>query len=142
MRWFHIHEVAELDAGIFGRDAWSEEFFWSQMAAPGASFFVVLDGVSDDAPVLGFAGLAVSGPQAEVLTIASHPEARGRGIGRTLLAHLIAEARVAGCEVVHLDVRADNEAALGLYASFGFTELGRRAGYYDGCDAVLMRAFL
>jgi [ribosomal protein S18]-alanine N-acetyltransferase len=67
---------------------------------------------------------------------------RGQGVGKSLLDHLLARARASGCEVIHLDVRSDNAVALGLYESYGFTELGRRRGYYRGADAVVMRAFL
>lgn len=38
---------------------------------------------------------------------------------------MIADARAAGIEVLTLDARGDNNAALGLYASLGFTEYGR-----------------
>jgi ribosomal-protein-alanine N-acetyltransferase len=43
--------------------------------------------------------------------------------------------------VVLLEVRADNEHAQGLYRRRGFTEVGRRRGYYQpsGADAVVMK---
>ena len=51
--------------------------------------------------------------------------------------------RVAGrrSPVVLLEVRADNEHAQELYRRRGFTEIGRRRGYYQpsGADAVVMR---
>ena len=161
LRWFDIPAVAALDAEIFGPDAWSTEYYWAAVATPGQSF-VVIEAPGGDAPgsddtrrqadpapaswdpgaILGFAGLGVSGPQADVLTLAAHPAARGRGIGRALLTHLLDAAREAGCEVIHLDVRSDNTAAHGLYTAHGFTELDRRPGYYTGADAVVMRAFL
>jgi len=42
---------------------------------------------------------------------------------------------------VLLEVRADNEVAHGLYRRRGFTEIGRRRGYYQpsGADAVVMK---
>jgi [ribosomal protein S18]-alanine N-acetyltransferase len=42
--------------------------------------------------------------------------------------------------VVLLEVRADNEPAQRLYRRRGFTEIGRRRGYYQpsGADAVVM----
>lgn len=148
LRWWDVPAVAALDSAVFGADAWTAEFYWAALAAPGQSFVVIdADPGPDAAPdpadtVLGFAGLGVSGPQADVLTLASHPRARGRGIGQALLGHLLGSARAAGCEVIHLDVRSDNHVALGLYAAHGFTEIGRRTGYYTGADAVVMRAFL
>lgn len=154
MRWFDIAAVAALDAEIFGADAWSEAYFWSELAAPGRHFIVLAPaaaGTNAAAPgdegcasaaIRGFAGLSVSGPQADILTIASHPAARRQGIGRRLLDSLLARARAHEVEAVHLDVRADNDAAQAMYAAYGFEELDRRAGYYTGADAVLMRMLL
>ena len=47
-------------------------------------------------------------------------------------------------EKVFLEVRASNEAALGLYRRFGFSEAGRRANYYERPreDALVMVATL
>lgn len=64
-------------------------------------------------------------PHADLEKIAVAPGIHGRGIGRALTAALIEDARTAGIEVLTLDARGDNERALGLYASLGFTEYGR-----------------
>ena len=90
----------------------------------------------------GFAGLSISGKEAEILTIATHPNIRGRGAGRLLLESLLDTARTRGVEAVYLDVRSDNTAALGLYEAFGFAVLHTRPGYYTGADALVMRASL
>ena len=61
---------------------------------------------------------------------------RRRGVARHLMDAL---HRASGSEPVYLEVRASNEAAQALYASFGYEQTGLRAGYYrDGEDAVLM----
>ncbi|MEU0063801.1 GNAT family N-acetyltransferase, partial [Streptomyces albidoflavus] len=46
-----------------------------------------------------------------------------------LTAALVADAREAGVEVLTLDARGDNEGALRLYRSLGFTEYGRLPGF-------------
>ena len=45
-----------------------------------------------------------------------------------------------GARRMTLEVRASNEAAQGLYRSFGFEVVGRRPRYYsdDGEDALIM----
>jgi ribosomal protein S18 acetylase RimI-like enzyme len=51
--------------------------------------------------------------------------ARGRGVGRALLEHAIAEARQQpGLEQILLMVVSSNETALRLYAACGFTRYG------------------
>jgi ribosomal protein S18 acetylase RimI-like enzyme len=60
-----------------------------------------------------------------VRRIAVAPRAQRQGVGRALTQALIASARAASVEVLTLDVRADNAAALHLYQSLGFTEYGR-----------------
>ena len=74
----------------------------------------------------------------EPVTIGVDPAYQGRGIGRRLLDELL---NFAGDAVVHLEVRTDNAAALGLYRSVGFTEVGLRRRYYrvSGADAYTMR---
>ena len=64
-------------------------------------------------------------PHADIEKIAVSPSAQGMGIGRALTAALIDDARAAGVEVLTLDARGDNSAALSLYESLGFTEYGR-----------------
>lgn len=90
----------------------------------------------------GFAlGRAVAG-EAELLTIAVHPEARGRGIGTALLTDLIASAVGRAAERMFLEVAATNESAIRLYRRSGFAEIATRPGYFtDGkarIDALVM----
>lgn len=48
--------------------------------------------------------------------------ARGKGLGRALLTLATERALERGCRRMELDTAEDNEAALGLYHSFGFFE--------------------
>jgi [ribosomal protein S18]-alanine N-acetyltransferase len=65
-----------------------------------------------------------------ILNLAVSAAWQGRGAGAAMLAHLVAEARRTPCEVMYLEVRPSNVAALRLYDRFGFRELGRRRDYY------------
>lgn len=138
LQWWDIPTAARMDREIFGPDAWSEDFFWMQAASP--SVFLAAAYAEDG--LAGFAGLSISGREAEILTIATHPNIRGRGAGRLLLQSLLDTARARGVEAVYLEVRSDNTAALGLYESLGFVVLHTRPGYYRGADALVMRASL
>jgi ribosomal protein S18 acetylase RimI-like enzyme len=54
-----------------------------------------------------------------------HPDYRGRGLGTRLLSACLTKATAQGMTRIELEVRADNEAAIGLYRKLGFTEEGR-----------------
>lgn len=66
---------------------------------------------NEEEKIVGFIG--VDGRQLEMLFI--HPDYRGKGIGKTLLAYSIAELNV-----VNVDVNEQNEQAVGFYQHQGF----------------------
>jgi ribosomal-protein-alanine N-acetyltransferase len=75
-----------------------------------------------------------------ILNLAVHPGHRRRSIARRLMAEGLAQARTLGAELAWLEVRPSNLAALALYESFGFKEVGRRPRYYADTqeDALLL----
>lgn len=78
--------------------------------------------------------------EAEILTVAIAPEARGKGHARPLLVrHLDALSR-RGVTRVHLEVEEGNGPALALYRRLGFQETGRRSGYYQKADGMRVSA--
>jgi ribosomal-protein-alanine N-acetyltransferase len=87
----------------------------------------------------GFVLARAAGGEAEILTLAVAPAARGRGLGRALLKAAIAQAEALGAAALFLEVGGDNPHALALYASLGFVQVGMRKGYYTGKDAQVLR---
>ncbi len=78
--------------------------------------------------------------EAELLRIAVDPAHRGDGVGRALLAHCQLELAAEGLELLYLEVRVSNAAAIQLYRACGWKPCGLRSGYYpDGEDALLFR---
>ncbi len=74
-----------------------------------------------------------------LLMIATHPEARRRGVARQLVSRLIDFAFDKNVRHIFLEVRRSNLAALALYRAFGFYLMSIRKGYYtDGEDALEM----
>jgi ribosomal-protein-alanine N-acetyltransferase len=95
-----------------------------------------------DGAIAGYASLHVAaGGTGNVQAIAVRADRQGGGIGRVLLADLIASAATRGGQEIFLNVRADNIRARQLYERTGFTEVEMRPGYYQpsGADAVVMR---
>ncbi len=138
-------EVADLDAIMaleranFPTDAWSREMMAAELVAPHAVYTVALSG--DE--IVGYAGLsAPTGAElADIQTIAVDAAHRRQGIGRLLMAALLATARARGASEVLLEVRADNPGAQALYGEFGFEPIAVRPRYYqpDDIDAIVMR---
>ena len=99
-----------------------------------------------DSRVRGFviasvvAGVALA--EAEIEMIAVDRSARRGGIGRALMRAMVARLAELGVETVRLEVRESNVAAVELYRSFGFGQVGRRPRYYVDPveDALLMQS--
>jgi ribosomal-protein-alanine N-acetyltransferase len=85
--------------------------------------------------------------EAEVLTLAVHPNTRRQGIARELMEVYVKDLRSKHAEQIFLEVVASNEAAIALYSGIGFAKAGRRPKYYrtptgDLQDALILRADL
>ena len=121
-----LDAIARLESELFGAEAWSRGLLATELEA--------------------YAGLYHAGglTSADLLTIATVPAARGRGLASRMLAELVGTARRTGCPDVLLEVRQSNESAQRLYARHGFVPIGRRRRYYQAPpeDAVVMRLTL
>ncbi len=129
--------LAAIHAASFARP-WSALDFEGLMAERG----VVGDGLflrADTRPV-GFVLSRIVLDEAEILTIALAPDARGHGHARPLLARHLDELSRRGVRTVHLEVEDGNAPALALYRRFGFRETGRRMGYYLKPDGTRVSA--
>jgi ribosomal-protein-alanine N-acetyltransferase len=85
-----------------------------------------------DGRAIGFALCRVAGPEVELLLVAVVPDARGHGLGRSLVEEIATQAARLGATDLFLEVRENNLIARQLYDSLGFSEVGRRADYYAG----------
>lgn len=120
----HVTLLAVLHQQCF-KDPWSAEAISTLLATPGTLAFLATEGKTDQ-PV-GFVLARIVVDEGEILSIGVLGQARSRGIGAALIAQV---AHVDGLGALFLDVAADNESALRLYAKEGFEVVGRRAGYY------------
>jgi ribosomal-protein-alanine N-acetyltransferase len=129
--------LAEMHAESFpANQAWGVSAITLMLGLPG--HFGLL-AARQDQP-LGFALGRAQADQAEILTIAVRPGARGQGVGRALVNALLAEAAKRGALELFLEVAEPNAAARALYAGAGAKEVGRRRRYYaDGADALVLR---
>jgi [ribosomal protein S18]-alanine N-acetyltransferase len=137
MRLADLGAVMELEEELFAPDTWTAAMYREELALTDTRHYLVAE---DDGTVVGYAGLIAYDDEAHVATIGVTGARQGEGTGALLLDALLAEADRRS-PVVLLEVRADNAHAQELYRRRGFTEIGRRRGYYQpsGTDAVVMR---
>jgi [ribosomal protein S18]-alanine N-acetyltransferase len=97
---------------------------------------MVADGIfmGASARPLGFALSRQVLDEAEILTIAVTRRVQWRGFGRTLLAAHLAHLAANGAKILFLEVEETNTPAIALYRRFGFSDAGRREGYYQRAD--------
>lgn len=107
------------------------------LAEPGVTFF----SVREDGRVLGVGALKrIDDAHAEVKAMHTAEEARGRGIARALLAHLVDAARARGFRRLSLETGAQDAfaPARALYASAGFEPCEAFGSYAPSPNSAYM----
>ena len=120
----HLHEVAKLEILCFA-DPWSEKAL-ELLLGDGAYGAVCLE----DGCVMAYGGVLWAPYEGQITNIATHPDARRRGMGAAVLEHLIREAGSRECEMLSLEARVSNMPAIALYERYGFLKMGLRRGFY------------
>ena len=93
------------------------------------TFFV--DVIEDEGIVTGHCIYFFVPDNAEIISLAVTPEKRRMGYGRDLVYNVIERAKENNCKEVYLEVRKSNEAAISLYTSIGFHQVGERKNLYS-----------
>lgn len=111
------------------------------MASPGMYSLVLYN---ENKPV-SFIIYRVIMDEAEIITLGTIPGYRKIGLGKYLLSETLNRMKELGTKNIHLEVSEQNETAIKLYLSLGFTISGERKNYY--CEsgvfqhAILMSLF-
>jgi putative acetyltransferase len=111
------------------------------LADPGIRFFVLREG---GVPLAMGAYKRIGATHAEIKSMHVLAEARGRGLSKAMLDHLVAEARKDGFSRLSLEtgVQPTFVAARALYARAGFVECGPFEGYWDDPNSIFMTKVL
>jgi len=122
---------------------WNEKTFSSCIGGRYFGEFLKVDN-----ELVGFyIGEYVAG-EATLMDICVEPQQQGNGYGKALLAQFFQQAKQLNNTVIWLEVRAKNISAQMMYINNGFTETGRRTGYYPSAngfgyeDAIVMKKAL
>ena len=124
----HLDELERLEKICFSRP-WSRKMLGEELDNECAAFLVAEDPVTKE--VVGYAGLLVMADEGYITNVAVFPEYRRRGVAGQIIAVFDNFARGNRLAFLTLEVRPSNAAAIALYRSFGFEEVGRRKNYYD-----------
>lgn len=142
MRAEHIPAVLDIERRSFA-SPWPEEAF---VAASGdeiwARSMVLLDPDRPEAGPRGYIFFWTLEQELSIQNLATHPDDRRQGGAWRLLEVAFEAAKESQCRWAWLEVRPSNEAAIELYARWGFVPVARRKRYYEdnGEDAIVMRA--
>lgn len=126
--------LAELSRACFGESALA-----AGAMAPSARRITLL--AERGGACAGYIVLALAADEAEIESLAVEAAQRRQGVATALLEAGSRAAEQRGARTLHLEVRESNRAARTFYARRGFTESGRRPGYYRQPEesAVLLR---
>ncbi|MEM8731328.1 MAG: GNAT family N-acetyltransferase [Pseudomonadota bacterium] len=113
---------------------WSETAFRDLLASPHC--FAI-------GTPAAFALVRVIAGEAELLTLATHPDQRRQGLALAVMSAWEPQAHRRGATRAFLEVAADNLPARALYDRCGYTRDGYRKGYYNRAgqppaDALIM----
>ena len=132
----HVAAVAALEGETFSAP-WSQSSIEGELRNPLSLWLVALDG----AQVVGYVGSQTVLGEADMMNLAVATSHRRQGIGMALVNALVSALQAREATSLTLEVRASNEAAIGLYLQAGFAQVGRRPRYYTKPteDALILR---
>jgi ribosomal-protein-alanine N-acetyltransferase len=132
--WRDLGEIRQLEKVCFPQDAWTLLDMLGVLTLPSLVRLKAVDGEE----IVGFvaADIRRSKNMAWIATIFVHPDYRGQGMGAALLAACEQKLDI---ERIRLSVRASNKAAIRMYTSAGYMQVGSWPKYYKGSeDATVM----
>lgn len=137
----HLSEWLQIEQQTFP-DPWGEAQLTALLQKPRHRCF----GLFRQNRLLAFSVFSTVLDEAELLQIAVTPVEQGRGLAEKLFLLATEQMSQEAIGRVLLEVRASNSTAIRLYRRLGFTEDGRRKGYYPTVegreDALLMSTAL
>lgn len=128
MRMADLPAVAQLEKSLYAFP-WSLGNFRDSVTA-GYDCWTVTHGET----VIGYAVLMVALDEAHLLNFAVASEWQNQGVGRGFLRHMVDVAKLAGSQIVYLEVRPSNLPARHLYRSMGFQQIAIRPEYYPAAS--------
>jgi [ribosomal protein S18]-alanine N-acetyltransferase len=140
MRGLDVAEVVAIERAAY-QFPWSEGIFRDCLRVG-----YVCRVIAASRRVFAYGVMSFGAGEAHILNLCVDGPWRGRGVGKRLLGALLERATAAGMAEAFLEVRPSNTAAIRLYQSAGFEQVGMRRGYCQASggreDAAVLRRVL
>ena len=126
MRETDLEQVIEVERGAY-TFPWSPGIFRDCLRVGYCCWVLERENVID-----GYCVMQVGAGESHILNLCIRVDVHGQGLGRQLLRRILQVAREHRADTTLLEVRPTNSAAVHLYSTMGFNEVGVRRGYYPG----------
>jgi ribosomal-protein-alanine N-acetyltransferase len=114
---------------------WTKDMFLDSAKNGIVKFKVLIE----NRAIAGYYIISTVADETEVLNIAVDPDLRRKKFGKAMLLDIKKESVNKKIKFVFLEARRANIAAINLYKSLGFAEIGIRKKYYGNEDALILR---
>jgi len=124
-----LSEAEQEELKGFYERSYPENWFMPRMLETGEYFGIRIGG-----ELVAVAGVHVFSPEYRVAAlgnITTHPEYRGRGLGRRVTAHLC-RSLLRSVDTIGLNVHADNHSAIRCYRALGFAPVAEYGEFMVG----------
>lgn len=131
-----LGDVAQIERLCFADAAWSQSSL-ELLTKDGIGMGLVC---RKGGSVVAYAGMLCVVDEGQITNIATHPDFRRMGYASAIVEGLKRYAASNRLDVITLEVRESNTAAIELYTRHGFKKDGKRRGFYSKPteDAILM----
>lgn len=86
--------------------------------------------LEEDNNIIAYGVMSVAAGEAHVFNVAVDIKRRNEGLGRKVMEYMMEDARSRKARSIFLEVRPSNIAAVNLYESLGYNQIGIRKDYY------------
>jgi len=132
-----LDQIMKIELDIYPHP-WTKGIF-SDCIKVGYKCYVLEDGIE----IIGYSVLSFAVDEVHLLNVSIKENRQNQGLGRELVNRMCDIAKEFKADTMLLEVRPSNYAAVHLYDSLGFNEIGLRENYYPSNskkreDALIM----
>jgi ribosomal-protein-alanine N-acetyltransferase len=134
----HLDRLYEIERECFKKEAFAKKQIAQLLTDYNSIGLIAEDNDKIEGFIIGalcFERTALSG---HILTLDVSLSHRRQGIGERLLLGIERVFKEKGAKTCHLEVREDNDTALGLYEKLGYKKIGKLENYYGKAHGVYL----